>query len=110
MADRALRELKQIGKINSDRIVRVLDQGRETDGTVFVVTERPEGHTLDQVLATSGVMSLERAKNIVLQIGEALTEAQKVGVIHRRRLAAQRVRRPGRQGQGRRFWSRRGGE
>src|SRR3954471_17612803 len=32
MADRALRELKQLGKVTSDRIVRVVDQGKLPDG------------------------------------------------------------------------------
>src|SRR5579884_97573 len=32
MADRALRELKQLAKVTSERIVRVVDQGRTADG------------------------------------------------------------------------------
>ncbi|HEY2747836.1 MAG TPA: serine/threonine-protein kinase, partial [Polyangia bacterium] len=84
MADRALRELKQLGKVTSDRIVRVVDQGRLADGRVYVATERVDGAaTLEELVAREGPLSLERAKQIVLQVGEALTEAQKVGVIHR---------------------------
>ncbi len=84
MADRALRELKQLGKVTSERIVRVVDQGRLPDGRIYVATEQVEGAaTLEELVARDGPLSLERAKAIVLQVGEALTEAQKVGVIHR---------------------------
>ena len=84
MADRALRELKQLGKVTSERIVRVIDQGRLPDGRVYVATEQVDGATsLEELVGREGPLSVERAKSIVLQLGEALTEAQKVGVIHR---------------------------
>jgi serine/threonine protein kinase len=84
MADRALRELKQLGKVTSDRIVRVIDQGRAPDGRVYVATERVDAAmTLEELVGREGPLPLERAKAIVLSVGEALTEAQKVGVIHR---------------------------
>jgi serine/threonine-protein kinase len=84
MADRALRELKQLGKVTSERIVRVVDQGRLADGRMYVATEQVDGAiTLEELVGREGPLPLERAKSIVLQVGEALTEAQKVGVIHR---------------------------
>ncbi|MCU1278704.1 MAG: serine/threonine protein kinase, partial [bacterium] len=84
MADRALRELKQLGKVTSERIVRVVDQGKLPDGRVYVATESIDGSsTLEELVGREGPLSLQRAKQIVLQVGEALTEAQKVGVIHR---------------------------
>jgi serine/threonine-protein kinase len=83
LADRALRELKQLGKVSSDRIVKVIDQGRGSDGLVYMATEAAPGPTLEEVVAREGALSVERATAIVLQVGEALTEAQKVGVIHR---------------------------
>jgi eukaryotic-like serine/threonine-protein kinase len=84
MADRALRELKQLGKVTSERIVRVVDQGRLPDGRIYVATERIDGaYTLEEIVEREGPLPIERARTIVLQVGEALTEAQKVGVIHR---------------------------
>ncbi len=83
MADRALRELKQLGKVTSERVVRVLDQGKTDDGRVYVATELVDGRSLEQLVAAEGPLPLQRAVTIVLQVGEALTEAQKVGVIHR---------------------------
>jgi len=83
MADRALRELKQLSKVASERIVKVVDQGRHSDGRVYVATEPVAGGSLEELVGREGALSIERATTIVLQVGEALTEAQKVGVIHR---------------------------
>jgi Protein kinase domain len=83
MADRALRELKQLGKVTSERVVKVLDQGKTDDGRVYVATEVVEARSLEELVAQEGPLPLPRAVAIVLQVGEALTEAQKVGVIHR---------------------------
>ena len=83
MADRALREFKQLAKLKSDRIARILDQGKYVDGRVYVVQEALEGPTLGQLVELEGPLSFERAQAIILAVGEALTEAQKSGVIHR---------------------------
>src|SRR6266542_303160 len=84
MADRALRELKQLAKVTSERIVRVIDQGKLPDGRIYVATEKTEGAvSLEEIVGREGPMAIERARAIVLSVGEALTEAQKVGVIHR---------------------------
>ncbi len=83
LADRALREWKQLSRVTSTRVATVLDQGRAEDGRVFVVTQPSSGITLEELVAKSGPLSVARAAAIVLQVGEALTEAQKVGVIHR---------------------------
>jgi len=83
LADRALRELKQLAKVSSERILKVVDQGRGNDGNVYVVTEVAPGQTLEELVGRDGPLPVDRATAIVLQVGEALTEAQKVGVIHR---------------------------
>ncbi|MEO6953322.1 MAG: serine/threonine-protein kinase [Polyangia bacterium] len=83
LADRALREWKQLAKVTTPRIVRIVDQGKFDDGTVFVVSDVPAGITLDELVAKDGPLALDRIKEIVRQVGEALSEAQKVGVIHR---------------------------
>ena len=41
-----------------------------------------EGQPLDRLVAADGPLPLDRAKAIVAQIGEALLEGQKVGVVH----------------------------
>jgi hypothetical protein len=80
--ERAQRELKQLQRATSPRIAQVLDYGKDPEGQLFVVTELIEGRPLDAVVAETGAMPLDRAKKIVAQIGEALLEGQKVGVVH----------------------------
>jgi len=81
--DRALRELRQLQRAGSSRIVKVLDFGKTPDGRVFIASELTDGEPLDQVIARTGPFELDRAKRVVAQIGEALLDAQKVGVVHR---------------------------
>jgi hypothetical protein len=80
--ERAQRELKQLQRAQSPRIARVLDYGKDPEGRLFVVTELYDGRPLDALVAQSGPFPLDRAKRIVAQIGEALLEGQKVGVVH----------------------------
>ncbi|HEX3697378.1 MAG TPA: serine/threonine-protein kinase [Polyangia bacterium] len=80
--ERALRELKQLTRAQNPHIARVLDFGKSADGRVFVVSELLAATPLDQVVRQGGPLPLERAKKISAQIGEALLEGQKVGVIH----------------------------
>src|SRR5262245_1653606 len=61
MADRALRELKQLGKVTSDRVVKVIDQGRTDDGRVYVATEAVDARSLDELVAAEGPLPLPRA-------------------------------------------------
>jgi len=80
--ERAQRELKQLQRSQSNRLARVLDFGKDPGGRLFIASELCEGQPLDQLVAASGPLSLDRAKAIVAQIGEALLEGQKVGVVH----------------------------
>jgi len=80
--ERSQRELKQLQRAQSPRLAKILDFGKEPDGQLFVVSELADGQTLAQVVAASGPFSLDRAKKIAAQIGEALLEGQKVGVVH----------------------------
>ncbi len=80
--ERAQRELKQLMRSQSARIARVLDCGKAADGRIFIATELCGGEPLNHVIERSGSLSLERTKKIIAQIGEALLEGQKVGVVH----------------------------
>jgi eukaryotic-like serine/threonine-protein kinase len=83
VVDRTLREWKQLAKIGTPRVARVVDQGRLDDGKVYVASDPPRGVPLADVVAREGALSVERVRKIISQLGEALSEAQKVGVIHR---------------------------
>ncbi|HVR64833.1 MAG TPA: protein kinase [Polyangia bacterium] len=80
--ERALRELKQLTRAQNPHILKVLDFGKNPDGRVFVVMELVTATPLDQLVRQGGPLPLDRAKKICAQIGEALLEGQKVGVIH----------------------------
>ena len=55
-------------------------RGKLPDGRLYVASERVESAvTLEALVGRDGPLSPERARAIVLQVGEALTEAQKVG-------------------------------
>ncbi len=81
-SERAQRELKQLQRAQNPHLARVVDFGRGGDGRLFVATELVTGRPLDQVVRDAGALPVERAKKIVAQIGEALLEGQKVGVVH----------------------------
>lgn len=80
--ERAQRELKQLQRSQSPRIARVIDCGKTADGRLFVASELCAGESLDTLVAKGGALPLDRAKKIIAQIGEALLEGQKVGVVH----------------------------
>jgi hypothetical protein len=80
--ERAQRELKQLQRAQSNRLARVLDFGKDPSGRLFIASELVDGQPLDRLVAATGPLPLDRAKAIVAQIGEALLEGQKVGVVH----------------------------
>jgi hypothetical protein len=80
--ERAQRELKQLQRAQNGRLARVIDFGKDADGRLFIASELVDGQPLDRLVAAGGPMTLDRAKAIVAQIGEALLEGQKVGVVH----------------------------
>jgi eukaryotic-like serine/threonine-protein kinase len=79
---RAERELKQLMRVQSPRIAAVIDCGKTPDERLFVAMELCEGESLDRLLR-AGATALGQAKNVVAQIGQALLEAQKAGIVHR---------------------------
>jgi eukaryotic-like serine/threonine-protein kinase len=79
---RAERELKQLMRVQSPRIASVIDSGRTADERLYVALELVEGEPLDR-LVRHGLMGLGQAKAVVAQVGQALLEAQKAGIVHR---------------------------
>jgi eukaryotic-like serine/threonine-protein kinase len=80
--ERTLRELKQLQRAQSHRLPAIIDFGKDAAGELFVVSELVEGRPLDRLVAETGPLPLDRAKGMVAEIGEALIEGQKVGVVH----------------------------
>jgi serine/threonine-protein kinase len=82
IAQRTERELKQLHKITSDRVVRIIDFGHQGNAT-WVALEHVSGVPLSKLISERGRLSEDRARSIAIEVGEALAEAAKIGVIHR---------------------------
>jgi serine/threonine protein kinase len=69
--------------LRSPHTLRVFDAGQLGSEDCFVVTERLEGTNLDELLRTTGPLSVDVAVDYVLQACTGLGEAHGIGLIHR---------------------------
>ncbi|HEY5935604.1 MAG TPA: protein kinase [Kofleriaceae bacterium] len=81
--ERFRREATTVAEIDNEHIVEIHDFGRAPDGRLYLAMELLEGETLDTVLAREGQLSVERAADVLIQVGEALMEAHAIGYVHR---------------------------
>ncbi|MFT3694718.1 MAG: protein kinase [Kofleriaceae bacterium] len=81
--ERFRREATTVAEIDNEHIVEIHDFGRTFDGRLYLAMELLEGETLDHVLAREKTLSVERAADILIQVGEALMEAHAIGYVHR---------------------------
>ncbi|MGO9290867.1 MAG: serine/threonine-protein kinase [Polyangia bacterium] len=79
---RAEREFKQLMRVSSPRVATIIDCGRLPDERLFVAMELFPGESLASVLQ-AGPVDLDTAKAMIAQVGQALLEAQKAGLVHR---------------------------
>ena len=79
---RAEREFKQLTRVVSPKIATIIECEKTAAGGLGVAMELCQGDSLEHILA-AGPVSFELAKSIVGQVGLALLEAQKVGLVHR---------------------------
>ncbi len=79
---RAEREFKQLMRVSSPKIATIVECEKTPAGGLAIAMELCQGEALDRLLA-AGPMPFEKAKAIVSQVGLALLEAQKVGLVHR---------------------------
>jgi hypothetical protein len=83
VSQRIERELKQLERVQSVGVARVLASGRRGEDW-WVATELVEGaQTLAEAITARGPIPLEQAAHLIEVIGEALIEAAQVGVVHR---------------------------
>ncbi|MCS6913460.1 MAG: protein kinase [Myxococcota bacterium] len=85
MTERALRELRQLGRAGLPGILPVLSQGQTAEGDLYVALAPPPPGAvlLAEAIERNGPLPPDRARGVVLQVGEALIAAQQVGVLHR---------------------------
>jgi eukaryotic-like serine/threonine-protein kinase len=81
--ERFRREATTVAEIDNEHIVEIHDFGRTPDGRLYLAMELLEGETLDGVLAREHQLSIERAADVLIQVGEALMEAHAIGYVHR---------------------------
>ena len=81
--ERFRREATTVAEIDNEHIVEIHDFGRTPDGRLYLAMELLEGETLDSVIAREGTLSVERAADILIQVGEAMMEAHAIGYVHR---------------------------
>jgi serine/threonine-protein kinase len=79
---RAEREFKQLMRVASPKIATIIDCEKTPAGGLSVAMEFCTGDSLERILA-AGPVSFDQAKSIIGQVGLALLEAQKVGLVHR---------------------------
>jgi serine/threonine-protein kinase len=77
------REARAASKISHPHALSVTDFGEAENGVVFLVMEFLNGQTLKEIIRTEGPMALQRAVEILRQIGGALDAAHAEGVVHR---------------------------
>jgi serine/threonine-protein kinase len=82
LTERFRREAQACALIRSEYIVQVYDL-TEIDGAPAIVMEYVEGRSLKDVLAADGPLPAAKARQIVIEILNALRAAHARGVIHR---------------------------
>ncbi|MBK8937885.1 MAG: protein kinase [Polyangiaceae bacterium] len=83
LKERFLREAGASAKIASPHVARTFDFGSMSDGTPFLVMELLEGESLSERLHREGALPPMDAAAVISQVAKALSEAHRVGVIHR---------------------------
>jgi serine/threonine protein kinase len=84
VAQRLERELRQLERVQSAGVARVLASGKRNGEETWVAMELLEGaHTLAEAITSRGPIAPEQAADLIEVIGEALIEAAQVGVVHR---------------------------
>jgi len=83
LSQRLERELKQLERVQSAGVAKVLASGKRGDDS-WVALELLDGaQTLAEAIAARGPIPLDQAAHLIEVVGEALIEAAQVGVVHR---------------------------
>jgi tRNA A-37 threonylcarbamoyl transferase component Bud32 len=81
--ERFRREATTVGQIDNEHIVQIHDFDRTADGRLYLAMELLDGETLAARLQREGRLEPDAAVDILLQLGDALSEAHSMGYIHR---------------------------
>ncbi len=81
--DRFIREARICASLKGEHVVKVQDVGELADGRPYMVMEYLEGQDLGSILEKKGPLSVPNAAAVILQACDALSEAHRLGIIHR---------------------------
>ncbi|HEX4900971.1 MAG TPA: protein kinase, partial [Pyrinomonadaceae bacterium] len=79
---RFLREARAVSALSHPHIAHIYDYGETEDHEPYIVMELIKGETLSDLIV-KGKLTIPRAIEIIKQVGEALGEAHRHGIIHR---------------------------
>lgn len=80
---RARREAKSAARLHHPNVVAVLDQGHTADGVLYLVLEYVDGPTLRDVVAHEAPMTARRTLDLLIPVLRGLTQAHRIGLVHR---------------------------
>ncbi|HMC55020.1 MAG TPA: serine/threonine-protein kinase [Gemmatimonadaceae bacterium] len=77
------REVQAMARLEHWNTVEIYDYGHAADGSFYYVMEYLPGLTLEELVRTYGPVPPERAIHLLRQICAALSEAHRIGLMHR---------------------------
>ena len=83
VSQRLERELRQLERVQSSGVARVLASGKRGEETWLAMELLEGAHTLHEAITARGPVAPEQAADLIEVVGEALIEAAQVGVVHR---------------------------
>jgi serine/threonine protein kinase len=83
VSQRLERELRQLERVQSSGVARVLASGKRGEETWMAMELLEGAHTLHEAITARGPLAPEQAADLIEVVGEALIEAAQVGVVHR---------------------------
>ncbi|HKP37523.1 MAG TPA: tetratricopeptide repeat protein [Pyrinomonadaceae bacterium] len=79
---RFLREARAISALSHPHIATIYDYGDTAEGEPYIVMELIKGATLSDLMLKEK-LTISRTIQIIIQVGEALAEAHRHGIVHR---------------------------
>lgn len=77
------REVQLAACLRSPHAVSIFDYGWTTDGRAYCAMELLEGITIHQAVVRGGAMAPGRVVHVLVQLCDALSEAHRLGLVHR---------------------------
>jgi len=81
--ERFFEEARLLDAARHRAVITVLDAAPTADGEPYLATEALEGRPLDGVLEVRDTLSIDEAVSVALDLGDALSHAHDLGIIHR---------------------------